>query len=115
MGECFECWLPTAAHRWLPGEEEIEPGQKAWYIEPPFDLLANHFPCSIETVRCPPPLAILAPNLIAAVCSGKRVALRFEANEMTPPELHDREMIVPTHSYGTRFCRRFDPQSPAVS
>eukprot|EP00656_Telonema_subtile_P001305 TRINITY_DN10597_c0_g1_i3.p1 TRINITY_DN10597_c0_g1~~TRINITY_DN10597_c0_g1_i3.p1 ORF type:complete len:493 (+),score=118.42 TRINITY_DN10597_c0_g1_i3:117-1595(+) len=76
-------------------EASLESGQEAWYIEPPFDLLANHFPCSIQTV------------------SAKRVALRFDPHAMTPVELHNREMIVPTHSYGTRFCRRFPPQTNA--
>jgi len=31
----------------------INIGDPAWYIEPPFDLLATHVPCSVATIRCP--------------------------------------------------------------
>ena len=92
----------------------LDAGQKAWYIEPPFDLLANHWPCVIETVRCSSSVVAFTHPDTTLCFSGKRVALRFTADEMTPPELHDRELVVPTHSYGTRFCSRFDPQSTAV-
>jgi len=29
----------------------VNVGDPAWYIEPPFDLLAVHVPCNIATIR----------------------------------------------------------------
>jgi len=63
-------------------------GDPAWYIEPPFDLLATHIPCNVATI------------------SAKRIALAFESIADVPADLRNREMVVPAHSYGQRFCKR---------
>jgi len=66
----------------------INIGDPAWYIEPPFDLLATHVPCAIATI------------------SAKRIALIFDSSDEVPADLKKRELVVPAHSYGQRFCKR---------
>lgn len=66
----------------------INIGDPAWYIEPPFDLLATHVPCNIATI------------------SAKRIALSFDNSGDVPVDLRKRELVVPAHSYGQRFCKR---------
>ena len=38
--------------------------------------------------------------------SAKRIALGFENIDAVPVDLRQRELVVPAHSYGQRFCKR---------
>lgn len=43
---------------------------------------------------------------VALFLSAKRIALSFEGTPDVPADLRKRELVVPAHSYGQRFCKR---------
>jgi len=43
---------------------------------------------------------------VPSFLSAKRIALSFEGTPDVPADLRKRELVVPAHSYGQRFCKR---------